>query len=176
MIPQKTRTGARGRIVDAIVFIVFIELLLQCVLGFQTLSPVSDNRQRPLVSVVTLPRSCCRISHHSAMSSRVAEERGDPAGCLVHSIFIGRGAPGQHESSVANFTPGQFQVCSPSATRTGRARESTDDQLPGRPLSARASRPSPQKKAPIEPAAANKPVYGRLPAATQSGFRCTDTL
>src|SRR5215510_7285249 len=27
----------------------------------------------------------------------------DRAGCLVNSIFMGRGAPGQHESSVANF-------------------------------------------------------------------------
>jgi hypothetical protein len=128
MIPKKTRTGARGRIVDAIVFMVFIEPLLQRVLGFQTLSPVSNNRQRTLVSVVTPTRICCRISHHSAMPSRVAEERGELA------------------SSVANFAPAQFQVCSLAATRTGRARESTDDQLPGRPLSARANRASPQKK------------------------------
>src|SRR5262245_5004134 len=67
-----------------VVLIVVIEPLLQRVLGFQTLSLVSDNRQRTLVSIVMPTRLYCRISHHSAMPSRVAEEKGNPTGSVAN--------------------------------------------------------------------------------------------
>src|SRR5215813_10722112 len=39
------------------------------------------------------------------VAARIAAEAQD--GCLVNSIFMGRGAPGQHESSVASFHLGR---------------------------------------------------------------------
>src|SRR3989442_11941407 len=87
-----------------------------CAGNFPDSNGISDDFKRQKRSHQTEP-----------VPSETSQRQHTSRGCLVNSIFMRRGAPWGHESSVAHFTYVRLQICSPSETQ--RKEESTDDEL-----------------------------------------------